>query len=1012
MAIGRFTRLCRNGTMAALCKFRWFLACAASLLAGAQPFVIAAHAQTSHSWFDQQLEQKKAALLTHSQKESPRDQLLSIALLDDIYDLREHVSDSARVESVIAEIAASSSVASTVREEARNLSGAWNQSGQPNARVNGLVEWGNQCANQNDGDVQNALLSIELRHPTQQRDRAEMGGTAALGCVRLAAPETGTQARAPVPHAELANSPEAWYRASLIGADEYHRTQALHRALQLDPNYVPAVLAIARQHWAQGQLTRAQTLVGTALNSYPEESSLRELLVEMKIKRGHASSALVSMDELRAKMLPISVMHDLANDYAQLGFLDEARELAHRALKLNPNGGAERELALRLDGKADPTNPGENVNLNSVAEVSDTSSPALTESSNGDAESERVHRLLRGESLHNTDDTRSFANVSALIKNWRTLPAAERNESRILSDIRVDQLRSDYRAVEQSQQVIGIGSNADLAIYRTRSIQYSPETQELSVARARVHHADGRVVDAENLGESSVVDPSIAMYYDLRAREYRFRDLRVGDVIEVQYTISPIGNENPYGQYFAELIAFGGTLRCNLQRYILRVPSDIHLSSAEHLLRAPEIREANGDKVYEWQKKDIAALVREPRSPSWSEQGAYVHVSNFDSWQALGKWYRDLVQPQFALNAELENIVAHIVQQHPSRLDRVAAIDELVLRNTRYVALEFGIYGFKPYAVTQTFARGFGDCKDKASLMLALLRAAGIDAQIALVRTQRLGDIAPQPASASIFDHAIVYVPEFDLWLDGTAEFSRLRELPVDDQGVMALTIDADGNATLRRTPASTAADNYSRRTIDARMAIDGTIHFSGATYVRGEDAPELRRQLEPSDAKLGYIRDRLAQVLPAVEVRDVEVPQNMTGTVSLSFTGDLNAFHGRRGASLPSSWMERNYVATLSPTASRKQDLLLQAPWTTEEEIHIQLPQCAHVPELPKNEKVSSEFGTAEIEYRLNGEEIIVLSKVQFSATRIAAQQYSAFREFTTSLEEAFHRNIQVQLP
>jgi hypothetical protein len=404
--------------------------------------------------------------------------------------------------------------------------------------------------------------------------------------------------------------------------------------------------------------------------------------------------------------------------------------------------------------------------------------------------------------------------------------------------------------------------------------------------------------------------------------------------------------------------------------------------------------------------------VREPRSPSWSEQGAYVHISNFQNWEQLGRWYAELIKPQFKLSPELENVVSRLVARHPNKLDRVAEIDDLVLKSTRYVAQEFGVYGFKPYPVAQTYARRFGDCKDKASLLVALLRAAGIDAQIALVRTQRLGQILAQPASAAVFDHAIVYVPEFDLWLDGTAEFAQLRELPVADQGALALTVDLDGNAILRHTPRSTAEDNYSRRTINAQLDADGTIHFSGATYVRGEDAPELRRQLEVREAKLGYVRDRLAQVLPAVEIHDVEAPVGSNEAVSLSFSGDLSVYRGHHAATLPSSWMERNYVAALAPSITRTQDLLLEAPWTTEEEIHVQLPGGAKVSALPADKIVATEFGQAELRYRVDGREIVILSTVKFLQTRIAGSRFPAFRAFAADLEKDFHRNIEVELP
>ena len=71
--------------------------------------------------------------------------------------------------------------------------------------------------------------------------------------------------------------------------------------------------------------------------------------------------------------------------------------------------------------------------------------------------------------------------------------------------------------------------------------------------------------------------------------------------------------------------------------------------------------------------------------------------------------------------------------------DRVRAVYDFVVTSTRYVGLEFGIHGFKPYKVTQVLARRFGDCKDKAALLIALLREVGVSAELVLVRTRRGG---------------------------------------------------------------------------------------------------------------------------------------------------------------------------------------------------------------------------------------------------------------------------------
>jgi hypothetical protein len=941
----------------------------------------------SKSWFDQRLVKKTQAVTVHVHASSDRDTLITVALLDEIYDLRDCVLDPFQVDSTLARITDDLSATPIARAEASYLAarikGSFAET--PQTLIALLARGAGAMAG--DAEIRDAISAITLLHHLDIAARAEQP-------------------------AESVNSGEGWYHASRIARDDYHKLQALRRALELNHDYLPALTEMAKRYAAQGQLTRARNMLSATLERYPAETSVRLLLAELDINQGHASTALEVMNQLRSKPLPIAVTRQLAESYAQLRLLDEARDLAHLAVRLHPGGPEERELASRLDEQAaDRETSKRQVSQREFIAPARLSGATIDELSDTTSQT-ALRRLLNGQTIPTDDSREFFADVLALIKRWHARPLTERSESRILANVRADQLRSDYQTVQHVQQVIAIGSTSDITTYKQRGIQYSAQSQQLNVVRARLHHGGGRVSEGEDLGESSLADSSAATYDDLRTRQYRFRDLRAGDVLELEYTITPLANENPYGQYFAQLVAFGSSLPSDFQRYVLCSPHDIHLSSSERALPPATLQRRSAEDVRIWEKTDIAALVREPRSPSWSEQGAYVHVSNFDSWQTLGKWYADLIRPQFKLNAELERQAAQIVQNHPSRLDRVAAIDELVLKNTRYVALELGVYGFKPYPVTQTFARRFGDCKDKASLMVALLRAADIDADIALVRTKRLGDIIEQPASVSIFDHAIVYVPEFDLWLDGTAEFSRLRELPVEDQGVMALTVGADGNATLRRTPASSASDNYSRRTINARLEADGTIRFSGATYVRGEDAPELRRQLEPGDSKLGYVRDHLAQVLPAVEVHDVELPVSLSDIVSLSFNGELTSFHGRHSATLPSSWMERNYVATLAAKNSRAQDLLFEAPWTTTEEIHIELPHGAHLTGIPQNQSISSEFGNADIRYDIIGDQVTVLSTVKFSATLIPAAQYPAFREFTAGVETAFQRNLEVELP
>ncbi len=113
-----------------------------------------------------------------------------------------------------------------------------------------------------------------------------------------------------------------------------------------------------------------------------------------------------------------------------------------------------------------------------------------------------------------------------------------------------------------------------------------------------------------------------------------------------------------------------------------------------------------------------------------------------------------------------------------------------------------------PHSPTQTLTRKYGDCKDKASLLVALLRVANIPAYVALLHEGSREDVAPNLPGMGMFDHAIVYFPgDPDLWIETTDEYARLGEIPVADQDRLALIARRGSNALLR-TPTSSSMGN------------------------------------------------------------------------------------------------------------------------------------------------------------------------------------------------------------
>src|SRR5690606_23640637 len=215
--------------------------------------------------------------------------------------------------------------------------------------------------------------------------------------------------------------------------------------------------------------------------------------------------------------------------------------------------------------------------------------------------------------------------------------------------------------------------------------------------------------------------------------------------------------------------------------------------------------------TYRYTARDLKGVRGEANMPGWTEIARYLHVSTYESWDAVGRWYWALVRDQLKVDDAIKAGVAQAIAGLPaeaSERDKVAAIYKHVITSTRYVGLEFGIHGFKPYRTTDVYDRRFGDCKDKASLLKVMLAEAGILSHLVLVRTRDQGALGTAPASLSAFNHAITYVPSLDLYLDGTAEFSGPDELPTADQGATVLVVRDGQGAELTTIPISQVSDN------------------------------------------------------------------------------------------------------------------------------------------------------------------------------------------------------------
>jgi hypothetical protein len=414
----------------------------------------------------------------------------------------------------------------------------------------------------------------------------------------------------------------------------------------------------------------------------------------------------------------------------------------------------------------------------------------------------------------------------------------------------------------------------------------------------------------------------------------------------------------------------------------------------------------------------VAKVVPEPGMPGWAEVAASLHISTYHTWDEVGRYWWGLVRDQLTPNDELRRTTDTVLQGVDRRDQQavVRAIYNFVVTNTRYVALEFGIHGFKPYRVDRVLSRRFGDCKDKASLIHAMLKVAGVDSRLVLLRMRNLGALDGEPASLAAFNHAIVYVPRYDLYLDGTAEFHGARELPSADRVANVLVVEPGGKATFLTTPEARPEDNATRLTMDLALKPDGSAEASGASTVGGQMAPEYRRAYRAVASRRSTFERAWAQSFPGLNVQDVKL--NDTTRLDDDVQVDFKMAIPRFAEAAPGHLRflpfgtGRAYTQSYASLAERRFDLVMNGPWVNRFTFRYTLPQGYTVAELPPNQQEETPFGRVRLTYRQEGNQLLCEGEVALTAARVKADDYASFRSFLNRVDQGFARKVTLRGP
>ena len=341
---------------------------------------------------------------------------------------------------------------------------------------------------------------------------------------------------------------------------------------------------------------------------------------------------------------------------------------------------------------------------------------------------------------------------------------------------------------------------------------WSPWCEEKPIFRVRVITPDGQAhaLDQESIGEAPAEQDTPNIFSDEKLLRGPLPAIVVGAVVEEEIETREIRSLFDHGIVERFLLAQQYPVR--KLRLVIDAPGALPLKYEVIGSDAKPVRtEDKGRTSLVFELGPLPATdTPEDYLPAENAKTPQVVFSTGKSWNDVAAAYSDLVESHLDIDA-VRPLAQKAIGEETDRDKIIERLLAALRGQIRYTGVEFGKGAIVPRSSRETLARRYGDCKDQATLLVAMLRVAGIRAQVALLRTGRYGDVAPSLPGLGDFDHAIVYIPgDRPMWIDPSARCAPAGYLPLTDQDRWAMLASPE-TRELIHTPRMDYKDQHRR---------------------------------------------------------------------------------------------------------------------------------------------------------------------------------------------------------
>lgn len=565
----------------------------------------------------------------------------------------------------------------------------------------------------------------------------------------------------------------------------------------------------------------------------------------------------------------------------------------------------------------------------------------------------------------------------------------------------------------------------DLAIASTF---YLMDFSKVSEINAWLIRSDGSVKEYEKKDVLDLISDQDDVY-----NEGRIKIIDASDDADVNAVFGYTVTTENRPLFYQDIHPFQDRLPVILSRYKLNLPVGWKASSMT--FNYADIKPQVNGTSYVWEVRNLPYIAAEPLSPSIRNIAPRIAVNyesgnnsadalrTFPDWIAVSRFDSGLNDPQVVIDDTIAAKARELTANAKTELDKIRAIGTFA-QNLQYISIDIGVgYGnaLKPRPSNVVLNRGYGDCKDKATLMRAMLRVLKIDSYPIGIYSGDPTFIREEWASPSQFNHAILAVKVSDetnaptiinypkigrlLIFDATDPYTPVGDLPDTLQGSLAL-IEAGDNGGLVRMPITPPEMNLLERNIDVSLMGDGSIKGTIRELANGQESTLFRAQRRllsagDYDKMLESWLTRGAVGAKLVKVNSNDNHANASFDLNVEFAAQDYAqlMQNRLLVFKPVIVGRRGGVSLTEP--KREHPVMLDSN-AMRETVTFSLPTGFVVDEMPDAVSLETPFGKYSTKYEVKENKLIFTRSLTTVRTTVPVDKYSSVKDFYSKIMAA----------